>query len=275
MSYFTESNSENAVIGRLGDCEDDRFRAVMESAIRHLHAFVKEVEPTTEEWFQAIEFLTATGQICDDKRQEWMLASDTLGVSMLVDAINHRRPGGATENTVLGPFYVENAPKRAMGESIALQEQGEPCLVSGVVMDEAGAPIEGAIIEVWQTNDDGFYDVQQPDEQPAFNLRGLFETGADGAYSFRTVKPVSYPIPSDGPVGKMLERMGRHPMRPAHIHFMVTAPGYEKLITHIFVQGDEYIESDAVFGVKEALIVDFTRADDDWAAEFPIRLKAA
>lgn len=275
MTYFSEESSEAAVIGRLKDCQDPRFQQVMESAIRHLHGFVKEVEPTMEEWFQAIQFLTATGQICDDKRQEWILASDTLGVSMLVDAINHRRPGGATENTVLGPFHVDGAPERAMGESICLDGKGDPCVISGIVTDESGAPIAGAKVDVWQTNDDGFYDVQQPGEQPDFNMRGLFTTGEDGTFTFTTVKPLPYSIPTDGPVGKMLTRMGRHAMRPAHIHFIVAAPGFETLVTHIFPVGDPYLESDAVFGVKESLIVDFDRQGDGWTAEFPVTLKAA
>jgi len=276
MSYFTEENSADAVIARLGNCADPRLKQIMESAVRHLHAFVKEVEPTQAEWFQAIQFLTATGQMCDDKRQEWILASDTLGVSMLVDAINHRRPGGATENTVLGPFHVADAPKRALGDMICLDEKGDTCVVSGVVTDETGAAVAGAVVDVWQTNDDGFYDVQQPDTQPDFNMRGMFETDAEGRYHFKTVKPIPYPIPTDGPVGKMLEATGRHPMRPAHIHFIVSAPGYETLVTHIFVKGDPYLESDAVFGVKESLIVDFASdGAGGWTAAFPIKLKAA
>lgn len=272
MSYFTEEASEQAVINRLENCDDPRFREVMSAAIKHLHAFVKEVEPTMDEWFRAIRFLTATGQKCDDKRQEWILASDVLGVSMLVDAINHRRPGAATENTVLGPFHVQHAPRRAMGDSICLDGKGAPCSVAGTVIDEHGRPIPGATIDVWQTNDDGFYDVQQPGEQPDFNMRGIFETGEDGRYWFTTVKPLPYSIPTDGPVGDMLKKMGRHAMRPAHIHFIVSAPGYETLVTHIFVKDDPYLESDAVFGVKESLIVEFKAADGGWAAEFPIVL---
>ena len=273
MSYFSEDRSEEAVISRLAPSADARFRQIMEAAVRHLHGFVKEVEPTMEEWEQAIRFLTATGQMCDDKRQEWILASDTLGVSMLIDAINHRRPGGATENTVLGPFHVSDAPKRALGDSICQDGKGETCIVSGTVTDEAGRPISGARLDVWQTNADGFYDVQQPGEQPAFNMRGIFETGADGHYHFRTVKPLPYSIPTDGPVGKMLEAMGRHAMRPAHIHFIVSAPGYETLVTHIFVKGDPYLETDAVFGVKEGLIVDFEKTGDGWSATFDVKLK--
>jgi len=264
--YFTEANSEEAVIARLENCDDPRFKQVMISAIHHLHAFVKEVEPTVEEWMQAIQFLTATGQICDDKRQEWILASDTLGVSMLVDAINHRKPPGATESTVLGPFHVDGAAELPMGSDICKDDKGEPCIVAGRVLDAEGNPVQDAILDVWQTNGEGFYDVQQPGEQPAMNLRGKFRTGADGRYWLRTVKPVSYPIPTDGPIGKMLNRMGRHPYRPAHIHFIVSAPGFEPVTTHIFLEGDEYIESDAVFGVKDSLIVPFVQKT---AAEAP------
>ncbi len=285
--YFTEANSEEAVIARLANCDDPRFEEVMISAIRHLHAFVKEVEPTMEEWMQAIQFLTATGQICDDKRQEWILASDTLGVSMLVDAINHRKPPGATESTVLGPFHVDGAAELPMGSEICKDEKGEPCIVAGRVLDADGKPVQDAVLDVWQTNGEGFYDVQQPDEQPEMNLRGKFRTGADGRYWLRTVKPVSYPIPTDGPVGKMLDKMGRHAYRPAHIHFIVAAPGYEPVTTHIFLEGDEYIESDAVFGVKDSLIVPFVQKaaaevpeEEDfdgafWRADFDFGLKKA
>lgn len=274
MNYFSEETSEAAVLGRLAKDVDPRFREIMESAVKHLHGFVKEVEPTMDEWFQAIQFLTATGQICDDKRQEWILASDTLGVSMLVDAINHRRPDGATENTVLGPFHVDGAPERALGDSICLDGKGASCAVRGIVTDEHGNPIPGAKVDVWQTNDDGFYDVQQPGEQPDMNMRGLFTTDENGRYEFVTVKPLPYSIPTDGPVGDMLVSMGRHAMRPAHIHYIVTAPGYETLVTHIFVKGDPYLDSDAVFGVKESLIVDFQEHGDGYQTEFAVKLKA-
>lgn len=273
MSYFTEETSEELVLSRLAPNVDPRFREVMQSAVRHLHAFVKEVEPTMAEWERAIHFLTATGKICDDKRQEWILASDTLGVSMLIDAINHRRPGGATENTVLGPFHVSGAPERENGASICLDGKGAPCIVRGRVTDEDGNPIAGARVDVWQTNDDGYYDVQQPGVQPDMNMRGVFTTGADGRYAFTTVKPLPYSIPTDGPVGAMLVAMGRHAMRPAHIHYIVTAPGYETLVTHIFPEGDPYLDSDAVFGVKESLIVPFEGDETGHRAEFDVRLK--
>lgn len=273
MSYFSEETSVQAVLDRLSDDVDPRFREIVTSFIKHLHGFVKDVEPTTTEWGQAIEYLTAMGQICDDKRQEWVLFSDTTGVSMLVDAINHRRPDGATENTVLGPFHVGGAPERALGDSICLDGKGAPCAISGRVTDEDGNPIAGAKLDVWQTNDDGFYDVQQPGEQPDMNMRGLFTADEDGSYNYVTVKPLPYSIPTDGPVGRFLDGMGRHAMRPAHIHYIVTAPGYETLVTHIFVIGDPYIESDAVFGVKESLIVDFEEVDGGYRAQFDVKLK--
>lgn len=269
---FSEEDSAEAVIHRLDQCTDPRFRQIMTSAITHLHAFVKEVEPTMEEWATAISFLTETGKICDDKRQEWILASDTLGVTMLIETINNRSKSGSTEATVLGPFHVDGAAEMPMGASICQDSKGEACEVKGTVTAVDGSPIEGATLDVWQTNGDGFYDVQQPDSQPEMNMRGKFVTGKDGVYSFRTVKPVSYPIPTDGPVGKMLERMERHPFRPAHIHFIIQAPGYEPVTTHIFVEGDSYLDSDAVFGVKESLVVPFSEDDGTWHAEFNIKL---
>ena len=261
MRDFNENTATNAVLERLSGAEDVRFKEIMTSVIRHLHAVVREVEPTSEEWMAAIKFLTATGQICDDKRQEFILLSDTLGVSMLIDAINNRKPSGATESTVLGPFHVANAPRKAMGETISLDGKGDPTFVSGRVVDQDGGPIEGATLDVWQTSSDGAYDIQDP-EQPEMNLRGVFTTGKDGRFWFRTVKPSSYPIPTDGPVGKMLVAMSRHPMRPAHIHFIIAAPGFEPVTTHMFVEGDEYLESDAVFGVKDSLVVPFMLRDD-------------
>jgi len=262
IQYLTEENSVECVLSRMDQCKDERFKQVMTSVVKHLHGVIKEVEPTVEEWATAIRFLTETGQKCDDKRQEFILMSDTLGVSMLVDAINHRKPSGATENTVLGPFHVAGAPVRQMGDDICLDHKGEPLFMSGRVVDVAGQPLAGASLDVWHSNEDGFYDVQQPGVQPDFNLRGLFRTGADGRYWFRSVKPQFYPIPTDGPVGKMLEMMGRHPYRPAHIHFIVAAAGFEPVTTHVFVRGDRYLETDAVFGVKDSLIIDFVKHDD-------------
>lgn len=261
MRDFNEHTATAAVLDRMSDTKDARLKQIMTSVVTHLHAVVREVEPTMDEWMAAIRFLTETGQKCDDKRQEFILLSDTLGVSMLVDAINNRKPSGATESTVLGPFHVAGAPKKKMGDTISMDGKGDPAYISGRVVDQSGRPIASAQLDVWQTSSDGAYDVQDP-TQPEMNLRGLFTTGADGRFFFRTVKPKHYSIPTDGPVGKMLVALGRHPMRPAHIHFIIGAPGFEPVTTHMFVAGDQYLDSDAVFGVKDSLVVDFVKHDD-------------
>lgn len=260
--YFTEDTSVEVVTARFAEAKDARLREVMEVVVRKLHEAVKEIEPTQDEWMAAIRFLTETGQMCTDWRQEFILLSDTLGVSMLVDAINSRRPSGASENTVLGPFHLEGAPDYQMGANICLDQKGEDIVVRGRILDTEGNPVEGARIDVWQANDEGFYDVQQKGYQPDFNLRGVFTTGADGTYWFRAVKPKFYPIPHDGPAGKLLHDLGRHPYRPAHLHYIVTAPGYDPLTTHIFDPDDPYINSDAVFGVKESLLAEFNWIED-------------
>lgn len=261
-SYFTEEGSADIVNSRMGEGGNRRLKEVLAAITRHLHAAVKEVEPTHVEWFAAIEFLTKTGQICSDWRQEYILLSDVLGVTMLVDAINHRRPSGATPNTILGPFYLEGAPHYANGANICLDQKGLPTLVRGRVSDIDGDAVAGATLDVWQTNDDGFYDVQQQGIQPEYNLRGLFTSEADGRYWFRTVKPRFYPIPFDGPVGQLLQAVDRHPNRAAHLHFIVEAPGYEQVITHIFTPDCPYLAQDAVFGVKRDLVAEFQQVDD-------------
>lgn len=271
IDYFTTENSEKTVIARNSVDADARLLKIMSALIHHLHAFTKETKLTQDEWEKAIGFLTKTGQMSSNVRQEFILLSDVLGVSMLVDAINNDRPVGATENTVLGPFHVKNAPIRQMGDNISLDGKGESCLFEGRVLDLDGNPIEGARIDVWCDNADGFYDVQQPDIQPKWNNRGVFITKADGRYSFTGIKPVSYPIPADGPVGKMLKALGRHPNRPSHMHFIVSASGADKLVTHIFDLDDPWLKSDAVFGVKDSLITNFktsTNTIAKWHAEF-------
>ncbi len=255
---FDEKTLTDAVLARMDRCDDPRFRQVMISLIRHLHDFVREVELTEAEWMEGIRFLTATGQKCDDRRQEFILLSDTLGVSMLVDAIAHRVPAGATETTVFGPFFVEGAPERPAWSDITNGARGVPCFVSGTVRDTAGRPVQDAVIDVWQADgEEGFYDVQRLEGE--MRCRAKIRTDAMGRYGFRTVQPISYPVPTDGPVGKMLLKMGRHPFRPAHVHTMITHPGFRPLITHLFVAGDRYLNSDAVFGVKDSLVVDFVR----------------
>lgn len=258
---FTEATSEEVVNARHAASTNTRLAEVMSSLVRHLHAFAKDIHLSQAEWDIAIDFLTRTGQTCSAQRQEFILLSDVLGFSMLVDAINNRRPHGATENTVFGPFHVADAPRRQMGERISLDGKGESCLFDGQVLGLDGTPIEGATVDVWSDNADGFYDVQQPGIQPQGNNRGVFVTGADGRYAFIGVKPVSYPIPDDGPVGQLLGHLDRHPWRPAHMHYLVTAPGYQRLVTHTFVGGDEYLKSDAVFGVKASLIAPFERLE--------------
>lgn len=271
MSYFTESASVEAVNDRMGDSIDPRLAEVMGKLVQYVHTFIKDVKLRPEEWDAAIDFLTRTGRMCSGERQEFILLSDTLGVSMLVDAINNQRPEGATENTVFGPFHVAGAPIRQMGDKITLDGKGETCLFEGRVLDLDGTPIEGATVDVWSDNADGYYDVQQPDIQPKWNNRGRFITGPDGAYSFVGIKPVAYPIPDDGPVGQMLGHLGRHPFRPAHVHYLVTAPGYQRLVTHTFVGDDEYITSDTVFGVKRSLVAPYEKVEGgatEWQSHF-------
>jgi protocatechuate 3,4-dioxygenase beta subunit len=265
--FLTEDNSVDVVISRNARAKNERLKQVLATITRKLHEAVKEIEPTQEEWMTAILFLTKTGHMSDDWRQEFILLSDVLGVSMLVDAINNRKPSGASESTVLGPFYVADAPQLPMGANICLDRKGEDMVISGRVLDTGGGPIAGAVLDVWQANDEGFYDVQQKGIQPDFNLRGVFRTGLDGRYWFRAVKPRYYPIPDDGPVGKLLDALGRHPYRPAHLHFILKADGFETLVTHIFDPDDRYINSDAVFGVKQTLLADFRKVDDSERAK--------
>ena len=260
--FFTEQNSVEVVTGRNANAKSERLKAVMEVLTRKLHEAVKEIEPTQEEWMQMILFLTRTGHMCNDWRQEFILLSDVTGVSMLVDALNNRKPSGASESTVLGPFHVADAPELPMGANICLDAKGEDMAISGRILDTSGKPVASAVLDVWQANDEGFYDVQQKGIQPDFNLRGVFRTGPDGRYWFRAVKPKFYPIPDDGPVGQLLAALGRHPYRPAHLHFIIKAEGFDPLVTHIFDPDDPYINSDAVFGVKESLLAEFKRVDD-------------
>jgi protocatechuate 3,4-dioxygenase beta subunit len=259
---FSEERSAEVVAASFADTPDPRLREVMTSLVRHLHDFVKDVELTEEEWGFAVDFLTRTGHMSDDVRQEFILLSDVLGVSMLVETINHRTGGRSTESTVLGPFHMVESPPRDLGDDIALDGKGAPCLVSGQVTGPDGEPLAGASVDVWQANEDGFYDVQQPGIQPERNLRGLFTTDGEGRFWFRSIVPKYYPIPDDGPVGQLLAATGRHPNRPAHLHFIVTAPGYRPVTTHVFVDDSPYLDSDAVFGVKESLVRPVPEADD-------------
>lgn len=256
MRDFTEENLTDAVVEKIATTQDARLRHISEALVRHLHAFVREVELTEAEWLEGIKFLTATGQKCDDKRQEFILLSDTLGVSMMVDAINHRAHKGVTETTVFGPFYLPGMKEIANGDNIAEGVAGDPAYVSGHVRDLEGRPIADATLDIWGADAEGFYDVQLP-HLKALQVRGKLKTDANGAYRFWTIRPVCYPIPDDGPVGVMLKATGRHPYRPAHIHFMLSAPGFRNVITHVFAEGDTYLDSDVVFGVKNSLIAPF------------------
>jgi catechol 1,2-dioxygenase len=243
------------VIDRMGNAKNARLQEVMEVVIRHLHAIVREAKVTQGEWSQAIEFLTRAGKMCSESRQEFILLSDILGVSMLVDAVDNVAGPGISDSTVLGPFYAGHQRELAQGDSILLREEaGEPLVMSGRVTDPEGQPVADALIEVWQTAPNQLYDVQDKD-QPQGHLRASFRTSIAGTYRFRTIMPVSYPIPDDGPAGQLLAAMGRHPFRPAHVHFMISARGYRTLVTHLFFEGDEFLKSDAVFGVKPSLVV--------------------
>jgi len=225
MRNFSETNITDAVLERTAGATDPRIKQVSEALVRHLHAFVREIRPTQKEWEFGIDFLTRTGHMCDDKRQEFILLSDALGVSMLVDAINHPVPEGATETTVLGPFFVKAAPEKQNGDNISGTMEGDPMIVTGSVATVDGKPLAGAVVDVWHSDNDGYYDVQQLDEIGDLAMRARFHTDANGRFHFWSIKPAAYPIPHDGPVGEMLEAQGRHPWRPAHVHFMISASG--------------------------------------------------
>jgi protocatechuate 3,4-dioxygenase beta subunit len=246
------------VIARHSNVPDPRLKQIIIALVAHLHSFATEVGLTQEEWAAGIQFLTAAGHITNETLQEFILLSDTLGLSMLVDLIDHCADSGETESTVLGPFWVPDAPWRENGAVIARPQDGEPLYVFGRVTDLDGAPLAGAIVDVWQASGSGLYDVQDPDQPPG-NLRGRFRTDADGRYDFWTVRPVPYPIPDDGPVGKMLAALGRHPWRAAHIHVRVSADGHEPVTTHVFDADSRYLDSDTVFGVKPTLIRKLSR----------------
>jgi hydroxyquinol 1,2-dioxygenase len=257
MPYVTEDNLTDVALQRWKDIPDPRLRQVMQSLIKHLHGFVRDIEPTQAEWATAIDWLTRTGKLCSEKRQEFILTSDVLGVSMLVDAINHRRPSEATPSTVEGPFHVPNAPAVAHGGNMAGGAPGIPCFVTGTVRSLEGEPVAGAALDLWQTDGEGLYEDQREVDGPW--MRGVYRTQPDGSYVIRTVAPIAYTIPMDGTVGELMNRTNISHMRPAHIHFAITAPGYHGCVTHLFQKGDEFIETDVVYGVKEPLIVEFVK----------------
>ncbi|MFD4880611.1 intradiol ring-cleavage dioxygenase [Streptomyces sp. NPDC058420] len=267
----TDVTVTDEAVASLEGTADPRLKELLTGLIRHLHAFTRETRLTQAEWERAIGFLTETGQTCTDTRQEFILLSDVLGLSMLVETINGDHAAGSTESTVLGPFHMTESPVRRLGANIDLVGGGEPCVVSGRIVSDDGTPLPGAVLDVWQADGSGFYDVQQPDVQPPGNGRGLFTADAEGRFWFRTCVPSPYPIPTDGPVGELLKATARHPYRPAHIHFIASAEGHTPVTTHIFVAGSDYLDSDAVFAVKQSLVEDFAPTDDpSLAREFGI-----
>lgn len=258
MREFSETSITQAVIERLAECEDPRFRHVMTLLVSHLHDFVREAKLTEAEWFAAIQFLTDVGQACTSRRQEFILLSDTLGVSVLVITLNHPADQGSVESTVMGPFYWEGAPELARGSNLAEGVKGEPTFYSGRVLAVDGRPLKNALLDIWSGDGEGNYDMQMPGET-GMKARGRIRTDSEGRYWFRSIKPTFYPVPTDGPVGRMLRKMGRHPFRPGHIHMIVSAQGYLPVTTHLFVAQSQYLDSDAVFGMKESLVARFDR----------------
>jgi protocatechuate 3,4-dioxygenase beta subunit len=257
MTTMTPPELTGQVLTAFAGTSAPRLREMLSALIKHLHAFATETSLTPQEWLAGIRFLTATGQACDEVRQEFVLLSDVLGLSSLVEMIN--AASDATEATVLGPFYVPGAPRRAMGAHIGRLEDGVPTLVRGTVTDAEGKPLPGATLDVWQSSSNGLYDTQDP-QQPEFNLRGVFVTAADGRYEFRSARPVSYPIPADGPVGELLRAASRDHWRAAHIHAIVSASGHRPVTTHIFDAENPHLSSDAVFGVRDSLVRQFRPA---------------
>ena len=260
MRNINEDTITQAVIARHAEAPDARLRELMTCLVQHLHAFARETRLSEAEWEAGIRFLTDTGHMCSDRRQEFILLSDTLGLSMLVTALNNRKPEGCTESTVFGPFHVEGAPHYEHGADVGHGAKGEPCYVTGRVRALDGTPVADAEVQVWQADSDGFYDVQHAGDG-TLRARGVLRSGPDGGFHFKSILAEPYPIPHDGPVGRMLDALGRHPWRPAHLHFMITAPGYERLITHVFREGGRYLDSDAVFGVRSSLVADWVPHD--------------
>ncbi len=255
MPYATEGNLTELALKQWQACHSPRLREIMQSLVKHLHGFVREVNLTEAEWLQSVDWLTRTGKMSSEKRQEFILFSDVLGISMLVDAINHRFPTGATPSTVLGPFHIDGSPELPLGADMAEGLGGEITFLTGSVRDLEGKPVAGARMDIWQADANGMYESQLGAEEPL--LRAIFQTGADGKFAIRTIAPPGYSIPMDGTVGELLNETDISHFRPAHIHFLISAPGYETLVTHLFKKGARYIDCDIVFGVKEPLIVEF------------------
>ena len=268
MRNLNQDTITQAVLARFSGTPDERLKEILTALVQHLHAFAREVKLTEKEWMQGIEFLTATGQMCDEKRQEFILLSDTLGLSMLMVAMNNDKPAGCTEPTVFGPFFMEDAPQYQLGDDVSNGATGEPCMVKGTIKGLDGKPVANALINVWQADADGNYDVQYA-ELAHPQARGILHSDAEGRFHFKTILAEAYPIPVDGPVGTMLKATKNHPWRPAHLHFMIEAPGYERLITHVFRDHDQYLDSDVVFGVRSTLIADWVKhADGTYSLDY-------
>jgi len=261
MRNLNQDTITQVVIERFSNTPDPRLKEIVTSLVQHLHAFAREVKLTEKEWFEGIQFLTDTGKTCSEGRQEFILLSDTLGLSMLTVAMNNEKPSGCTEPTVFGPFFQEQAPEYKLGDDVANGAKGEPCFVSGTVRALDGKPVPNALINVWQADADGNYDAQYENLAHP-QARGVLRADENGRFYFKTILAEAYPIPSDGPVGHLLKATNNHPWRPAHLHFMIEAPGYERLITHVFRDHDQYLDSDVVFGVRSTLIADWARESD-------------
>jgi hydroxyquinol 1,2-dioxygenase len=268
MREFDEKSITAAVIDRMSECRDPRFKQVMISLVTHLHDFVREVRLTEAEWLTAIQFITEVGKTCTDKRQETILLSDTLGISVLVITLNHPADEGSVESTVMGPFYWEDSPDLPLGSDLSVGVKGEPTFYSGRVLSVDGQPLANALLDIWSGDGEGNYDMQIPGET-AMKARGRIRTDAEGRYWFRSIKPTFYPVPTDGPVGVLLRKMGRHPFRPGHIHMIVAAEGHAPVTTHLFVADSQYLDSDAVFGMKKSLVAQFERHPPDDRLDTP------
>lgn len=262
MTNITKDTLTKAVLATIADDADPRFREIMTSLIKHMHGFVKEVDLSQDEWRAAIEFLYQTGEKTTRKRNEFILLSDTLGVTSLIDLLSGQATEGATESSVLGPFYVEGAPMIENGGDLISGNPGDPGVVHGRVLTAEGTAIPGALLDIWQNASNGLYSVEDPDQDDN-NLRCRLHADADGAYSLTTIRPMPYTVPDDGPAGVMLHALGRHPWRPAHVHFKVSANGYQDLVTELYPDDDRYIDEDAVFGVRDSLSVTFARNESE------------
>ena len=261
MRQFNEDTLTDAVVSRLKKTKNPRLREIMQSAVKHLHAFAREVNLTEEEWFEGIKFLTAVGQKCDDKRQEFILLSDVLGLSMMCVALNHKTAPGATEATVLGPFFAHGAKEYGYGADLreGCTQKGEDVWVSGRILTLDGKPVPNAALDIWQAKADGIYDLQTDGE---FELRGRVKANEKGEYAFASYKPKFYSIPMDGPVGELVRNTTNNHMRPAHMHAIVSAPGFQQVITHVFVEGDPHLDGDAVYAVKDSLVAKYKKVNN-------------